>query len=148
MASTADVGAVFAALYAAHHIGDFWVQTDHQARTKGLPGRDGAMACLAHVVSYTLTAVIALMSMALVTGWSPAWGHLVAGLAVSAVSHYVADRRRPLRWLADLAGLHLFWVLGAPRPDHNDKPCLGTGAYALDQSFHLGWIFVAALIIA
>lgn len=148
MAATADVGAVFAALYAAHHIGDFWVQTDHQARTKGLPGRDGVLACLAHVVTYTVTAVVAVVSVALVTGWFPSWGGVVAGLLVSAVTHYVADRRGPLRWLADRCGLHLFWVLGAPRPDRNDKPCLGTGAYALDQSFHIGWLFVAALIIA
>lgn len=28
-----------------------------------------------------------------------------------------------------------------------DNPSLGTGAYALDQSWHFGWLYVAALVI-
>jgi hypothetical protein len=41
-----------------------------------------------------------------------------------------------------------FWHLGAPRPGHDDNPCLGTGAYALDQSWHIAWLFISALVIA
>jgi hypothetical protein len=80
-----------------------------------------------------------------VTG--PAW-RLLLGLAVSALTHYVADRRAPLRGLAQSVGRSGFYRLGAPRPGHDDNPSLGTGAYALDQSFHYLWLFVAALIIA
>jgi hypothetical protein len=42
---------------------------------------------------------------------------------------------------------HAFWRLGAPRPGRDDNPVLGTGAYALDQAWHTGWLFIAALII-
>ncbi len=78
----------------------------------------------------------------------------VAGLAVNAASHYAADRRRPLLSLAEwlgataIPGKEEFWHLGAPRPGHDDNPTLGTGAYALDQSWHIGWLFIAALFIA
>ena len=76
------------------------------------------------------------------------------GLAVNAVSHYAADRRRPLLSLAEwlsatvIPGKDGFWHLGAPRPGCDDNPCLGTGAYALDQSWHIGWLFISALVIA
>lgn len=68
-------------------------------------------------------------------------------------SHYAADRRRPLlslaRWLGAtvVPGKDGFWHLGVPRPGRDDNPCLGTGAYALDQSWHIGWLFITALII-
>jgi len=35
-----------------------------------------------------------------------------------------------------------------PRPHRDDNPTLGTGAYALDQSFHIFWLIIAALLIA
>ena len=37
-------------------------------------------------------------------------------------------------------------MLGAPRQGHDDAPHLGTGAYALDQSWHAAWLFAAALV--
>jgi hypothetical protein len=71
-------------------------------------------------------------------------------MAVSAISHYVADRRTPLRRLAGLldrpTGKPAFWSLGLPRPGRDDNPTLGTGAYALDQSWHVGWLLVATMI--
>ncbi|MDG4788081.1 DUF3307 domain-containing protein [Micromonospora sp. WMMD1102] len=145
---TAAFAAVFAALYAAHQVADHWVQTQHQADHKGRPGWPGRAACAAHVATYTLTAVVALALLAAVTGWRPDPGALLTGLAVSAVTHYIADRRSPLFRLALVLGSGQFWTLGAPRPDRDDNPSLGTGAYALDQSWHVGWLFVAALIIA
>jgi hypothetical protein len=41
-----------------------------------------------------------------------------------------------------------FYRLGAPRAGRDDNPHIGTGAYALDQSFHHLWLLVAALVIA
>ncbi len=40
-------------------------------------------------------------------------------------------------------------ALGQPRPDRDDpvNP-IATGAYALDQSWHVGWIAAAALVTA
>ena len=139
--------AVFIALFVAHQVADHWVQTQHQADRKGLPGRAGRIACAAHVATYTLTAVAALVTMAAATGIDLGPGRVAAGLAVSAVTHYIADRRTPLKRLAALVGAGRFYALGAPRPGRDDNPSLGTGSYALDQSFHYAWLFVAALII-
>jgi hypothetical protein len=145
---TAAFAAVFAALYAAHQVADHWVQTQHQADHKGLPGWVGRWNCTKHVLTYTGTGVVALALVAVVTGWRPAVVPLVVGLLVSGVSHYIADRRTPLFRLALATGSARFWSLGTPRPDRDDNPSLGTGAYALDQSWHIGWLFVTALIIA
>jgi hypothetical protein len=85
----------------------------------------------------------------LVTGLRAGPVFVVLGLGADAVSHYWADRRVTLARLAALVpGTGGFWTLGAPRPGRDDNPCLGTGAYALDQSWHVGWLFVAALLIA
>ncbi|WBB94122.1 DUF3307 domain-containing protein [Verrucosispora sp. WMMC514] len=141
------IAAVFAALYVGHMVGDHWVQSQHQADRKGLPGWPGRIACAAHVATYTATQAVALVALHLAAGWWPNPGQLAAGLAVSAVTHYIADRRTPLRWIADRLGSGRFYRLGAPRPGRDDNPSLGTGAYALDQSWHIGWLYVAALVI-
>ena len=74
------------------------------------------------------------------------WALLALG--VDAASHYWADRRYTLRGLAGRLGKSEFYELGAPRPGRDDNPCLGSGAMALDQAWHIGWLFVAALILA
>ncbi|SRR6266568_5680101 len=152
--SAALFAAAFAALYAAHQVADHWVQTPRQAADKGLPGWPGRLACARHVAALTVTAAAALAAVALVTGAPVRPLPAVLGLAANAVSHYAADRRGPLLSLAGWLGATVmpgkggFWRLGAPRPGRDDNPCLGTGAYALDQSWHVGWLFIAALIIA
>jgi hypothetical protein len=149
--ASADVLAVsFAALYAAHQFGDHWGQTPTQALTKGGRGWVARAACARHVLVLTGTKVAALLAAFVVTGlpMRPLWW--TAGLGVDAVSHYWADRRTTLRRLASLFGPRKveFFDLGAPRPGHDDNPSLGTGAYALDQSWHVLWLFIAALILA
>jgi hypothetical protein len=148
MTAASTFAAVFAALFVAHQVADHWVQTDHQARTKGAPGWPGRLACATHVATYTLTALAALAALALALGLPLDPGKVAAGLAVSAVTHYIADRRTPLAALAALVRLTGFMALGKPRPGHDDNPCMGTGAYALDQSLHYLFLFVAALVIA
>lgn len=148
MSTAGSFAAVFTALYVAHQVADHWVQSHHQACTKGSPGRAGRVACAAHVTSYTATAVAVLA----LTGWGVGV-HLpvlrvAAGLLVSAVSHYWADRRSTLARLAAVLGKSGFYALGSPRPGRDDNPSLGTGAYALDQSWHIGWLWIAALVIA
>lgn len=144
-----NLGSVFAALFAAHQVADHHVQSDRDAQLKGKPGREGQLACARHVATYTATAVVALAAAHLATGSKPRYGRLAAGLAVSGVSHYVIDRRVLLKRLAVATGKGRFYALGAPRGGHyDDNPCLGTGAYALDQSAHVGFLLVAALIIA
>jgi hypothetical protein len=140
--------AVFAALYAGHQIGDHWIQTDHQAGHKGRPGWIGRLACARHVTTYGLTRVVALAALIWTLDLDVSPLGLAVGMAVNLASHYVADRRTPLRWIASRFGLTSFLQLGVPRPGRDDLPSLGTGAYALDQSWHVGFLFVSALLIA
>jgi len=140
--------AVFVALFVAHQVADHWIQTQHQADCKGLPGWPGRLACGGHVASYTATAFGFLYALALGTELHLSLGRVAVGLGVSAVTHYIADRRTPLRKLAELVGAGRFYTFGCPRPGRDDNPSIGTGSYALDQSFHYLFLFVAALVIA
>lgn len=124
----------FAALSAAHWVSDYWLQSNTQATRKGLPGWPGRRACLAHVAVYHLTAAGFLALAAGVLAVPLSIPHVTAGLAVSAVTHYFADRRTPLRRLACLLGKESYW--------HNG------GAAQLDQAWHWAWLFAASLVIA
>jgi hypothetical protein len=128
-------GGVYAALHVGHTIGDYWVQTNHQAATKGQPGWDGRLACAVHVATLTAVQAATFGAVMAVSGDRVSWRRAAAGLAVNAASHYVADRRRPLGRLAARTGKQEFW----DRPD---------GRRALDQAWHNGWNGVAAAIIA
>jgi hypothetical protein len=147
-------GAVFAALYAGHQVGDLWVQTHQQAMAKGLPGWPGRLACARHVLTLTATMAVAVAALA-VAGAAPVHPlPAAAGLAVNAASRYWADRRSTLAglaaWLARtvIPGKGEFYRLGSPRPGQDDNVTLGTGAYQLDQAWHIAWLFITALIIA
>lgn len=132
-----------------HNVADHWVQTDQQATDKGRHDHVGVLACLRHVATYTITLSIML---------GVVWGlfdlaitplGFLLGQVVSAVSHYWADRRYTLQWLATKftwLGKKKFYHMGAPRPGKDDNPCIGTGSYALDQAWHWGWLFFAALV--
>ena len=152
MSVTLQPAAVFAvasaALLAAHQVGDHWVQTHRQALTKGGSGRTARTACGRHVASLAAVKVLFLLATFAVTGLQVRPGWWAAGLGVDAVSHYWADRRTTLRRLAGRVGKADFFNLGAPREGRDDNFTLGTGAYALDQSWHVGWLFIAALILA
>lgn len=93
--------------------------------------------------------------MALLLGLNLSVLGLVAGLGVDALTHWWADRRTTLAWLARVTGKAEFYSLGtAAHPAHpvtaDGKPAatLGTGAYALDQSFHHLWLLIASVLIA
>ncbi|MFB1046300.1 transcriptional regulator [Streptomyces chrestomyceticus] len=144
----ATFAAVFIALYVAHSVGDHWVQTSRQSADKGRPGWAGRLAVSRHVATLTLTKLAVLAPAAALLGLHVSTLGLVAGLAVDAASHWWADRRTTLAWLARVTGLGEFYRLGAPRAGRDDNPHIGTGAYALDQSFHHLWLLIAALIIA
>ncbi|AEB47841.1 DUF3307 domain-containing protein [Micromonospora maris] len=135
-AHAAAFAAVFATLYAAHQVADHWIQTQHQADCKGQPGWSGRLACAAHVATYTGTAVLALVFLIAGTGLRLDPSGVAVGLGISAVTHYIADRRTPLRWIADQLRKSPAWL---------DK---AGGMYALDQSWHVGWLFIAALFCA
>jgi hypothetical protein len=146
--AAAALAVAFAALYAAHQVGDHWVQRDGDAQAKGRPSWTGRLACARHVTTLTLTKLAALLAAFEVAGLAirPAWWALALG--ADAATHYWADRRTTLQWLAEITGHGPFFRLGAPREGRDDNPSLGTGAYALDQSAHVLFLFIAALIIA
>ncbi|MEV6755798.1 transcriptional regulator [Streptomyces sp. NPDC051214] len=146
--AAAVFAAVFVALYVAHSVGDHWVQTSCQSAHKGRPGWVGRLAGARHVSTLTATKLALLLPVLWLLNLSVTVPGLVIGLGIDAVTHWWADRRSTLARLADRLGLGGFYRLGTPRPDRDDNPHIGTGAYALDQSFHHLWLFVAALVIA
>ncbi|RZF02930.1 transcriptional regulator [Streptomyces albidoflavus] len=154
--------AVFVTLWVAHTVGDHWVQTSVQSAKKGQhdrnPGqssRVGRLACTRHVLSLTLTKVLFLALAAVALDLPLSAAGVTIGLGLDAASHWWADRRSSLAWLAGVTGKAEFYNLGTGAHDAHPvtakgKPAghLGTGAYALDQAFHALFLFVAALIIA
>ncbi|MET9612958.1 hypothetical protein [Kitasatospora indigofera] len=140
----ARFAAAYALLRAAADVADHWIQSDHQARVKGQHDHNdgqssaaGRRACAAHVATYTATQGAALLLGSRVLGVRLRPGPVVAALALSAVTHYVADRREPLRRLADATGKANFVRLA----DHGLN-----GAYALDQAWHHAFETAAAVI--
>lgn len=127
--------AIFAVLYIAHQIADYWVQTDWQARTKALPGTIGHRACALHVATYTATLAIILAGVAYHIDLDLSSIRVALALAVSATTHYLADRRTSLRRLALACHHSEAWVDGG-------------GLAFLDQAWHMGWLGVATLIVA
>ncbi|MBF6046374.1 DUF3307 domain-containing protein [Streptomyces sp. NRRL B-1677] len=146
--AAATFAAVFVALYVAHSVGDHWVQSSHQSANKGRPGWAGRLADTQHVLTLTLTKLAVLLPAAALLGLHVSVLGMVAGLGIDAASHWWADRRSTLAWLAKVTGKGEFYRLGTPRAGRDDNPHIGTGAYALDQSFHHLWLLVAALIVA
>lgn len=141
-------GGVYALLHAGHEVGDHWVQTGQQAADKGKPGWRGRLACARHVATLTATQAVFLATGAAVAGERLNSRRVALGLAFNAVTHYAADRRDfgvlpklvdKLSW----AGKGEFYRAG----DGGAAPC-GTGAYVLDQSWHIGCLPIAAAIIA
>ena len=140
MTAAAVFAAVSSAYAAGHWVGDYWVQTNAQAIAKGRPGWAGRRACVAHLATYTLTlaACLALARWRLALPLNPLW--VLAGLGLSAVTRYAADRRRLLERLAGLLpGKLAFYRFGDG---------LASGAAHLDQAWHWGWLFAAALLTA
>lgn len=171
MSPAVTFAALLPALLVAHTVGDHWVQTDHQAGTKGQKGWPGRAACAAHVATYTMTTAATVGMLWWLFGLPISPLGFVAGQLVSAVTHYWADRRSTLARLCEWLGKDGFYRLGQPRlallahtddgklvrlqhparahaavQEPWDNRSLGTGAYALDQSWHHGWLLIAALV--
>jgi hypothetical protein len=147
-AAAVSFAVVLPVLLVAHTVADHWVQTDHQASRKGMAGWPGRWACAAHVAGYTATTVIAVAAAWALFGLAITPAGFVVGQVVSAVTHYLADRRTPLALIAARLGKARFYALGAPRAGRDDNRSLGTGAYALDQSWHHAWLLAAAATTA
>lgn len=145
--TAARFAAVYAVLTASHEAADYWVQQDGDAVAKGRHGAEGRAACARHVASYTVTQGLALAAAGRYLGLRLTWRRAAAGLVVSAVTHYAADR-----------------CAGHWRDDTDDAPALvrfahrsGKGQWLtrdpgagplLDQAWHKAWIALAAAVTA
>ncbi len=92
MINAVRFAAVYAVLTASHEVADMWVQRDADAQAKGLPGWEGRAACLRHVGSYTATQALALWAADRYLDLGLNLARAAAALAVSAITHYAADR--------------------------------------------------------
>lgn len=93
--------ALFAALQATfsdvHPYCDQVLQSSADAAGKGLPGRAGARHCARHVATYTAGQAVASLAVTRVLGQRLPLRAWLAGQAMNAVTHYVIDRREPLK---------------------------------------------------
>lgn len=144
--SAARFAAVYAALTASHEVADYWVQVDADAVAKGRHGHEGRTACARHVASYTATQALALVAADRGLGLRLGWRRTAAALAMSAVTHYIADRSGG-RWREEGPSTRL--VRFARRTGHAGWLERDPGAGPLlDQAWHRGWIAVAAAVAA
>jgi hypothetical protein len=141
--ASASPAARFAACYiamsCAHNLADYWAQTTHQAANKGRHGdvhenAVGRRACLAHVAVYTVSGTLAVCVTNKILNLDATWRGMLTGQLISAASHYFADRRHTLRALAHRTGRGRFYDNG--------------GGPMLDQSWHMAWLAIAALVTA
>lgn len=140
MPTTYDAAAVAAitwiALHAGHMVGDHIVQTPSQSAGKAAPLRPGVHPwrgwnwCARHVAAYTACQAFFIGMAAFVVPMTPAGA--TAALLVSAATHAVIDRR---------------WIVAAIL---RLKGCSDwqEGPYLVDQSLHLGCLFIAAVVAA
>lgn len=123
---------LFAVFVVSHAVGDFLLQTDWQARHKwGGLGADpvSRQALRAHIGTYLLAFVPALVWIAGETGL----GAAIGALLLVGIPHWIQDDGR----LLDL------YIVLVKRPEEI-SPGLRV---AVDQSFHLLFLFLAALIL-
>lgn len=143
----AQFAAAYAALTAAHEVGDYLVQHNSDAKRKGRPGREGAAACARHVATYTATQALALWAANRHLGLGLNRRRALAGLALSAATHYLADRcaghwaetgpDTPLLVRAAHKTGKTGWLTADPR----------AGAL-LDQAWHKGCVALSAAVVS
>ncbi|GGZ23692.1 hypothetical protein GCM10010387_16120 [Streptomyces inusitatus] len=145
--AAARFAAAYAVLTAAHEVGDYIVQRDEEAESKGKPGPEGAAACARHVLSYTATQGAALWAVNRAFGLGLRPGRAFAGLALSAATHYAVDRCAG-HWAEEGDDAPLL-VRAAHATGKSNWLSRDPGAGALlDQAWHKGCIALAAAVAA
>jgi Protein of unknown function (DUF3307) len=125
------------ALLVAHQLGDHVLQTDRQAAGKA-DGRRWWRPMIGHLVGYHATAAVVVVGTGAVLSLNLTVRGVVAGLAFSAVTHGLLDRRWPVR--------AILRAVGSPRFAEATAPICGI--YAADQALHKLALLVSALLIA
>jgi hypothetical protein len=139
---------------AGPYVGDPWIQTSVQACEKALdrPGRNTLVAlwaCARHVIGWSTTIAVCISGATWWLGLPLRPGWFAAGMALNAVTHYVADLRTPLIWLARIVGRGGYLDHAhVHRGKTVEKTGPGTALFHLDQSWHVFWLAASALVIA
>ena len=125
------------ALLIAHQLGDHVVQTDRQAAGKA-SGHGWWRPMAGHLAGYHATAAVTVVGTGAVLGLPLTARGVIAGLAFSALTHGLLDRRWPVR--------AILRSVGSPRFAEATAPICGI--YAADQALHKLALLVSALLIA
>lgn len=136
--SAAVTAAVFVALLAGHHLGDYPIQRDSDAKNKAMPADDllaagmpwhsGWTSIARHCSSYVACQAVALWLVSLVAPLT--WPGVWTALALSGATHAVIDRR----WLVTAI------IRGKGGCQHwKEAPA------HIDQALHHGMLLVAAV---
>lgn len=147
-AAASAFAALFVASYPAHLLADHAGQPSSWAMAKGRCDHEGRVACAKHTVVVVALQGLAVTAVALITGLTLDPLAIAAGLLLTGWSHYWIDRRTTASGLFAAIGKAEFASLGAPRPGREDNPSLGTGAYRMDQDWHIAWIAITCLVMA
>ena len=122
---------VFVVFFISHQVGDYMLQTEWQALNKpgGLSGTpEMRRALVSHIVTYTLAFVPSLIWL-----WSSLHAGVFAVAALVAIPHLIQDD----------GTLLTAYARRIKKADISDNVALGA---ALDQSFHLLALFLAAVL--
>jgi len=126
------------AFTAAHEIADHVLgQTDAQTAAKAKPGREGWSALGRHIAQYHTVMGLMVATTVKTTGLRVSPGRLAAGLAISAATHALWDRRKPVVWLVTHTGSPAFAKLAG----HGMN-----GPYLADQALHKACLWLAAIV--
>lgn len=143
MSNAARFAASLATITAAHHVGDYLAQTDHQSACKPARSDRGDVVCsegeswralAGHIASYHAVQAAGLVVANRALGLNLRPSRVAAGIAVSAVTHAVIDRRWPVRLWMDNTGSADFRQRG--------------GAAHVDQALHHACLWASALVMA
>jgi hypothetical protein len=125
------------ALLVAHQLGDHVLQTDRQAAGKA-NGRGWWRPMTGHLLGYHATAAVVVVGTGAVLGLPLTVRGVLVGLAFSALTHGLLDRRWPVR--------AVLRAMGSPRFAETTAPICGI--YAADQALHKLALLGSALLIA
>lgn len=120
-------------LFAAHHLADYPLQTDHQAAHKADRDAAGWRANLAHSATHVAVSAALVLTLGALLQLHIGAAGLVAALVWIGASHSVIDRRWPVaRWMA--------FARQAGFAQHG-------GAAYVDQAFHLALGLLPAAVL-
>jgi hypothetical protein len=141
-------GALLGTFAEVHPYCDQVLQAGEDARDKGLPGARGRRACGRHVASYSVGQLVAAVGVTRALGVRVPVRALATSALVNGVTHFIVDRRTPLkafvrsRWAerVRLVGAGKEGYLGHAtvqrRPGVVDEAGPGTALMEIDQAVH------------